>query len=191
MLNDVYILNKEPEDIVAYHVEVEDVKIQLNLGTSETSLEPKISEKIPAAYADAKAHTGNHFAKTVVKYSGYNFNAESIVFGYSPLLYNPTISTSVDNVAWIELEFGVDFLVQKRTNDFGIIFATVIEAPYIKFEFTVGYEVGELPENAKAAIVLKAGDMVDTESSSYSPTKIQVLKTYELLLADFMKFRVK
>lgn len=190
MFNNELIINKTGENVLYSHVQVSEVKDQLSIQKSETDDDSFIASKILAASLDAKGYVDHYFNKTELSYKIYNFEASRLKFPISPLLKISMIRVSDNGVDWTDLVEFTDFIVDKTSSEFGIIFASVIKYDYLELDFIVGFEIGNLPENVRAAIVLKAGDMFDSERSGYNPQKVSVNGAYHALLNPYMNFRV-
>lgn len=190
MFNGEYIKPQKVEEEVYYtHVQIQDVKDQVNLMKEETEHDEFLQKKIEAAYGDARDYTGHCFAKTFVKYESFNFNKSSVYFHLTPLIGIQRIRTSTDRSSWVDLIEWTDFMIKKDVNGFEILFANTVESTFVEFEFLIGYDIGELPDQAHAAIVLKAGDMFDVERSNYAPQKTANTNAYHDLINGFVKVR--
>lgn len=189
MFDGEFIINEEGQEVLAYHVELSDVKSQLNLLDEEVDQDPLITRKIESAHFGALDDTGHHFAKTSVKYDVYNLDRKEMLFQLSPYLDTESIRISEDGLIWTELVEFEDYMILKRDSYFKVIFSTQLNAAFAKFDFLVGYEVDECPSNAKEAIVLKAADSIDIERASYAAQKVLMLHTYERLINGYVKVR--
>lgn len=191
MFNGKYIEVREPDEVALYNVTVDEVKQQLNLLPDETDDEPMIQRMIEAASLDAKDHADHYFDKTKVAYKYYNFEASEVWYPLCPYNSIDLIRVSENGTDWVDLVEIDDYMVQPMLNKFGIIFADKIEHPYVEVSFYLGYEDGQIPPNAKHAIILKSADLFDSERSNYAPNKVSNLMTYERLLEGFYSFRMK
>jgi len=186
MYNGETILNLNTKDRLDVHVQLDEVKHNLHIEDSETDDDLFISGLIESAATAAEKYCDHYFAHTELEYFGYNFNAETLKLRVSPFQSLVSFETSEDNLTWTDITSDID--IDKRESDFTFYFDGNLTATYIKFTVRVGYNSGNLEQDAKSAIIIKASDLFDTERSSYV-SKLTNNKTFEVLLGSYYNAR--
>ena len=187
MFDGEMITNLESETVLNSHVEVEEVKATLHIDESETDDDARIARLIKAAADDAKAYCDHYFSLTELYFLGFNWSVDkNKKIRISPFQSLVSFEISDDNSVWTDITN--DVFVEKRLSDFTIHFNGGLESDYVRYKVRVGYEDGKLPEGARDAIIVKAGDKFDTESSSYA-SKLDNHMAFEKSLAPYVNLR--
>ena len=187
MYNDKFILNLDSSTLINTHVTLDEVKSNLHIDTSEIDDDARITRLIKAASEDARNYCDHYFSLTELAYIGFNFSVDALYkMRVSPFSSLESFETSDDGITWTEIKAAIN--IEKRDSDFTFHFDGGLTATYIRFTIRVGYIADQIPENAKDAIVVKASDKFDTESSSYAQKMVN-LRAYENSLAPFFNAR--
>jgi len=186
MYNGKQIINLNSTTRLDVHVQLSEVKHNLHIESEETEDDAAITSLIEAAATAAKSYTDHYFAHTELVYFGYNFSEEYYKMRVSPFESLVSFETSDDGIIWTDITSTID--VEKRESDFTLHFESLVESDYVRFTIRTGYDVDEMPEDAKSAIIIKASDLFDTERSSYI-TKLTNQRTFETLLGAYVNAR--
>lgn len=186
MFNGEYIVNLTSKVREDNPILVSEVKTNLHLLDSESDDDAEIEGLIDAAVSDAQDYCDHYFAPTQLTYSIFNFNSDVLKVEISPYIEITTIETSDDGISYTDISSLV--FVEKGESYFKIYFSETVDAKYMNLVIRVGYEIDEIPTNAKRAIIIKASDMYDTERSDYA-MKEKNIYVYKNLLSNFQNRR--
>lgn len=186
MYNGETIINLDSSSTLDTHVQLSEVKHNLHIQNDETEDDLFITGLIESASTSAQKYCDHYFASTELDFLGYNFKESTYKMRISPFQSLENFEVSDNNTDWTDITSSV--FVEKRDSSFILHFEEEVDSTYIRFTVKVGYATDKLEADARAAIIVKASDLFDTERSSYIQ-KLTNNRTFETLLGAYVNTR--
>lgn len=170
--------------VTAALITVAEAKTQCRVDNSDpdiSAIEAELTETILDAVDIATHDTNADVAHTTVVYTDTDFSGQYLTIKEGN--FNTLTSVTLDAVDitpdadHIEKYFG-SFVLDFEESKAGKLVVT----------FTTGYaDANELPRRLRRALLVKIHDLYDPERSSYTPNVFAAQKTYQYLIAPYVR----
>lgn len=169
------------------HIVAADIKLQLNIPSTDTDHDSFIATLIKPAEKYAENYINGYISTTSLKYQAFNYSGQTIRINATPFISITSIKTGIAGETLAEIA-ATDYHVEKHNTYFIIHFVNSLNVEEIEIIFSTGYATNKIPDDIKQACIIIAADLFDINRSNYSYT-VSNNRIVEKLLNPYIMIR--